>query len=356
MVCSRSVQNMITGNERLFMDLPKLSLRVVCLGVVLSLLAGCSSSSPESKPSGPRAAGEKKQEYIFALIAKNQSNPVFQAAQTGDEDTADALGKKLGVKIKVIWQTPNEEDARLQADYIEQLVLQGVDGIGVSCSIADVVTPAIDKAVEQGVAVMCFDSDAPKSKRFCYHGTDDFGSGQTIMSELAKVLGPGKHVVAIPGGNQNAANIQNRIRGAQETAKNYPDIRIKGVYYSKETPQDAAAKIEEVQTANPDIDGWAMIGSWSLFTDALLKWEPGKVKIVAMDALPAELPYVKKGVVAKLFAQQTYGWGCHSIELLADKVILGKDPKSVLDYSPLIPVTSDTADAFGENWKKWLRQ
>jgi hypothetical protein len=29
-----------------------------------------------------------------------------------------------------------------------------------------------------------------------------------------------------------------------------------------------------------------MIGSWSLFTDALLKWEPSKVKIVAMDALP----------------------------------------------------------------------
>jgi len=79
--------------------------------------------------------------------------------------------------------------------------------------------------------------------------------------------------VGIPGGNQNAANIQNRIKGALEEAKKYPDITIKGPFYSKETPQDAAAKMEEVQTANPDIDGWAMIGSWALFTDALLKWE-----------------------------------------------------------------------------------
>ena len=142
--------------------------------------------------------------------------------------------------------------------------------------------------------------------------------------ELAAVLGPGKHVVAVPGGNQNAANIQNRVHGALEEAKKYPDITIKGVFYSKETPQDAAAKIEEVQTANPDIDGWAMIGSWSLFTDALMKWEPGKVKIVAMDALPAELPYLQKGVVSKLYAQQTYQWGCRSMELLVDKVILGK--------------------------------
>jgi ribose transport system substrate-binding protein len=266
------------------------------------------------------------------------------------------LSRKLGVKITVLWRTPNEDDAQKQVEYLEQLVLQGVDGISVSCSEAETLTPAIDRAVKQGVAVMCFDSDAPASQRFCYHGTDDVESGHTIMRELAEVLGPGKHVVAIPGGNQNARNLQNRIKGALDEAKQHPDLTICGVYYSKEVPQDAAAKIEEVQTANPDIDGWAMIGSWSLFTDALLKWEPGKVKIVAMDALPAELPYVRKGVVQKLFAQQTYQWGWRSIELLADKVVLGKAPAKVLDYSLLPPVTKANVDEFEQNWKKWLRQ
>jgi hypothetical protein len=48
-----------------------------------------------------------------------------------------------------------------------------------------------------------------------------------------------------------------------------------------------------------------MIGSWSLFTDALLKWEPGRVEMVAMDTLAAELPYVRKGVVQELLAQHT---------------------------------------------------
>ncbi len=176
------------------------------------------------------------------------------------------------------------------------------------------------------------------------------------MRELAAVLGPGKHVAAIPGGNQNARNLQNRIKGALDEATNYPNISIRGVYYSKEVPQDAAAKIEEVQTANPDIDGWAMIGSWSLFTDALLKWEPGKVKIVAMDALPAELPYLTKGVVQKLYAQQTYRWGVRSVELLADKVILGKNPTNVMDYSELPPVTKNDVQQYKQNWKKWLCQ
>jgi ribose transport system substrate-binding protein len=318
------------------------------------LFAGCGNQ--EAQTASPAMGKKPKSEYVFALVAKSQSNPVFQAARVGAEDAAVELSRKLGVKITVLWRTPNEDDAQKQVEYLEQLVLQGVDGISVSCSEAETLTPAIDRAVKQGVAVMCFDSDAPASQRFCYHGTDDIESGHTIMRELAEVLGPGKHVVAIPGGNQNARNLQNRIKGALDEAKQHPDLTIRGVYYSKEVPQDAAAKIEEVQTANPDIDGWAMIGSWSLFTDALLKWEPGKVKIVAMDALPAELPYVRKGVVQKLFAQQTYQWGWRSIELLADKVVLGKAPAKALDYSPLPPVTKANVDEFEQNWKKWLRQ
>jgi ribose transport system substrate-binding protein len=319
------------------------------------LITGCGQKKPELVASNAAGPKPKKTEYTFALVAKSQSNPVFQAARTGAEDAALELGKKLGVKITVLWRTPDEDDAQQQADDIEQLVLQGVDGLSVSCSEAATLTPAIDKAVGQGVAVMCFDSDAPASQRFCYFGTDDIECGHTIMRELAAVLGPGKHVVAIPGGNQNARNLQNRIKGAMDEATNYPDISIRGVYYSKEDPQDAAAKIEEVQTANPDIDGWAMIGSWSLFTDALLQWEPGKVKIVAMDALPAELPYVQKGVVAKLFAQQTYQWGWQSVELLTEKVIEGRNPPAI-EYSPLIPVTQTNLDEFAQNWKKWLRE
>ena len=327
-------------------SMQKLALAAVAAG----LLAGCGKELSSPNPSA------KKKEYVFALIAKNQGNPVFQAARIGAEDAARDLSKKMGVPIKMLWQTPNEDDAQKQVEFLEQMVVQGVDGVSISCVIADTLTPAIDKAVQQGVAVMCFDSDAPRSKRFCYFGTDDLASGKLIMSELIKELGPGKHVVGIPGGNQNAANIQNRIKGAIEEAKLHPDITTKGPFYSKETPQDAAAKMEEVQTANPDIDGWAMIGSWALFTDALLKWQPGKVKIVAMDALPAELPYVRKGVVARLYAQQTYQWGYRSIEILADKVILKTDPATAVEYSPLPLVDKNNVDQTEQDWKKWLRQ
>src|SRR6266480_4217239 len=238
----------------------------------------------------------QKESYTIGVVAKSQSNPVFQAARVGAIDAARELGEKYGVEIKIDWRTPNEEDAQKQAESIEQLVLAGADGIAVSCSDANKLTDAINSAVKNGVPVATFDSDAPASKRFVTFGVDDVKCGEQVMDELGKIM-DGKGVIAILAGNQNAPNLQKRVQGVKNAAKKYPGIKIRDTYYHKETPQDAAAKVEQVMQSNPDITGWAMIGGWPLFTDNALKFAPGSVKVVAVDALPAQLGYVKSGHV-----------------------------------------------------------
>lgn len=294
-----------------------------------------------------------KKNYTFGLVAKSQGNPVFQAARVGAMDAAKELGEKYKVSIKIDWRTPNEEDAQKQAEAIEQLALGGADGIAVSCSDANKLTDAINTAVNNGVAVATFDSDAPASKRFVTFGVDDIKCGEQVMEELAKLMN-GKGVVAILAGNQNAPNLQKRVQGVKNVAKKFPGIKIRDTYYHKETPQDAAAKVEQVMQANPDITGWAMIGGWPLFTDNALKWAPGTVKCVSVDALPPELQYLRSGHVQLLLAQQVYEWGHRSIEHLFNKVALKKNPTSVKDVSPLIPVTKANVDEFAKNWEKWL--
>ena len=291
--------------------------------------------------------------YTIGLVAKSQGNPVFQAARVGDLDAAKELGQKYGINIKIDWRTPNEEDAQKQADAIEQLVLAGASGIAVSCSDANKLTDAINAAVKNGVPVATFDSDAPASKRFVTFGVDDVQCGEQVMNELAKVMG-GKGVVAILAGNQNAPNLQKRVQGVKNAAKNYPGIKIRDAYYHKETPQDAAAKVELVMQANPEITGWAMIGGWPLFTDHALKWPAGTVKCVSVDALPAQLGYLRSGHVQMLLAQQVYEWGYRSTEHLINKIHLKKDPTAVRDVSQLVPVTKANVDEFAKNWDKWL--
>jgi ribose transport system substrate-binding protein len=290
---------------------------------------------------------------VLGLVAKSQGNPVFQAARVGAEDAAKEIGAQRHLNIKIDWRTPNEEDAQKQADAIEQLVLAGAEGISVSCSDANKLTDAINRAVDNGVPVATFDSDAPASKRFVTYGVDDIECGKQTMEELAKVM-HGKGIVAILAGNQNAPNLQRRVQGAKEVAKKFPGITIRDVYYHKETPQDAAAKVEQVMQANPDITGWCMIGGWPLFTENALKWQPGTVQCVSVDALPAQLAYIRSGHVPVLLAQQCYEWGHRTVELLIEKIVDHKNPPAVKEVSALIPVTKDNVDAFAKNWDKWL--
>src|SRR5204863_5145969 len=117
-----------------------------------------------------------------------------------------------------------------------------------------------------------------------------------VMNNLAKVTDE-KGVIAILAGNQNAPNLQKRVQGVKNAAKKHPGITTRETLYHKETPQDAAAKVEQVMQANPDITGWAMIGGWPLFTDNALKWPAGSVKCVSVDALPQQLGYLRSGHV-----------------------------------------------------------
>jgi ribose transport system substrate-binding protein len=297
------------------------------------------------------AQGQKS--YTFGMVGKSQGNAFFEAAHAGANAAARELGTKNGIKIKIDWRTPNEEDAQKQAEFIEQLALNGVDGIIISCSDANKLTDAINKAVKQGIPVVTFSGDAPASKRFVSLGIDDFQCGEQTFEELAKQLN-GKGVVAAIDGNPNAGNLQKRAAGFRAAAKKHPEIKLLDVFYHKETPQDAVAKIEQVMQANPDISGWGLLGGWPLFTDNALRWSPGTIKCVSVDALPQELGYVRSGHVQTLLSQDVYGFGYKGVEHLVNKVHFKKDPASAIDNTPLTAVTKANVDEFGKNWEKWL--
>jgi ribose transport system substrate-binding protein len=174
--------------------------------------------------------------------------------------------------------------------------------------------------------------------------------GAQVMSELAEQM-HGKGKVAILAGNQNAPNLQKRVEGVKEEAKKYPGITILGTFNHIETPQDAAQEVLRAQGANRDIDGWAMIGGWPLFTKALLDLDP-KVKIVAVDGLPAELAYVEKGLAPVLLAQPTYDWGNVSVHTIVDHVYLKKDVPAHVDMK-LVRVSKDNLGAWARQLKAW---
>jgi ribose transport system substrate-binding protein len=288
----------------------------------------------------------------IAMIAKSSTNPVFLSARTGAETTAKELAVKIGVPVEIAWLTPPQEDGQIQAQRIAQAVNEGASAILVSCSDAGKVTGAIDDAVARGVPVMTFDSDAPQSKRFSFYGVDDRRMGQDVMVELVKQL-DGRGRVAILAGNQNAPNLRRRVDAVKAEAAKHPAIQIVGTFYHLETPQDAASEVIRVNNAYPDIKGWAMVGGWALYTKTLLTdLDPKKVKIVAVDALAPELPYVEKGLTPVLIAQAPYRWGQIGVTTVIDKIHYKKDVPAIIPMEP-VRVTKENLGTWARQLAKW---
>jgi ribose transport system substrate-binding protein len=310
------------------------------------LAAACGGSQPA--PNQVNAPGGLK----IAMIAKSSTNPVFLSARTGAEAAARELTEKHKVPVEIVWLTPPSEDGQVQAQRIAQAVNEGANAILLSCSDAGKVTGAINDAVARGVPVMTFDSDAPQSQRFAFYGVDDIKTGQTVMDELAKQMGE-TGAIAILAGNQNAPNLRNRVEGVKQAAAKYPKMTIVNTFYHIETPQDAAAEVVRVQNAYPQIQGWAMIGGWPLFTQTLLTdLDPAKVKIVSVDALPAELAYVEKGLAPVLLAQPTYLWGHVSVQRIFDKVHLKQEVPQIIPME-LVRVTKDNLGTWARQLRDW---
>ncbi len=329
------------------------------LALGAALMAGCGSgggnattdntSQPTNK-ANPAPTGNKT--LKIAMIAKSSTNPVFLSAHKGAQDAAKELSEKEGVAVTVDILTPPTEDGQVQAQKIAQAVNDGANAILISCSDASKVQGAINDAVDKGVQVMTFDSDAPASKRFAFYGADDQEVGTQVMDELAKQIGE-KGNVAILAGNQNAPNLQKRAKGVEDEAKaKYPNIKIIGTFYHPETPQDATKEVQSVMQAHPEINGWAMIGGWPLFARSLLDLDPNKVKIVAVDCLPAQLDYIDKGVAPVLLAQPTYEWGHKSVEIIFNKLIKNEDVPAI-NKMDLVRVDKSNLNQWAKQLKDW---
>jgi ribose transport system substrate-binding protein len=323
--------------------LARLQIAVVILSV--ALWSGCGSQGQSTK-------APPKPDLKIALIAKSSSNPIFVSARMGAEAAAKEMRQRTGAVVEIAWLTPETEDGAVQAQRIAQAVSEGANAVLISCSDAAKVTPAINDAVDKGVAVMTFDSDAPESKRFAFLGVDDVKAGRSVLEELAPVIDDAGSV-AILAGNQNAPNLQKRVQGVKDAAKEHPKIKIVGTYYHVETPQDATAEVLRVQKENPQIKGWAMVGGWPLFAQTLLgELDPKKVKIVAVDALPSELAYVQKGLAPVLLAQTTYDWGHESVRYIFEKVQQKKTVPQIIPMD-LFRVTAENLGTWARQLKRW---
>jgi ribose transport system substrate-binding protein len=304
--------------------------------VVLATVSACTRGA-----SGPR-------KLRLAVIPKALDIPVFNYAKIGAERAAAELGN-----VEIIWRGPERADELRQKEIVESFITQRVDGIAISVLNADFLTSTIDRAVDAGIPVVTWDSDAPASKRLAFYGVDDFRSGQ-IMGEQAVRLLNGKGTIAIIT-SLGAANLRRRLEGVQSALAQAPGLRIVETYDIKEDPVRCAEIIAAGTNRYPDLGAWISVGGWPVFTrNALAAVDPARTKVISFDTIPPAPEILKAGKAQVLLGQKYFGWGSEPVRLLVD-AIAGKRPASPIIDSGVDIVTAENVDAYLEQWTRQER-
>jgi ribose transport system substrate-binding protein len=321
---------------------------VALMGLGLSACGGGSQPAPPAgegaaaPASGGAASGRKLR---FAIIPKSLDIPVFNYAKIGAERTAKELGN-----IEIIWRAPETADQLRQKEILESFITQRVDGIAISCTNGDFLTPTINKAVEAGIPVITWDADAPKSKRLAFYGVDDFKAGQILAAEAIKLLAGKGRVAMIT--SLGAYNLQRRLDGVKDGLKAAPGINVLETFDIKEDTVRAGEIIASATNRYGDLDAWISVGGWPVFTrNALNAINPAKTKVICFDTIPPAPDLIKEGRATVLLGQKYFGWGSESVKLLVG-LKKGQQPPSTIIDSGVDIVTKENVDAYVAEWNK----
>jgi ribose transport system substrate-binding protein len=304
------------------------------------LSIGCNKKTETGGASAPAASGPGT--YKFAFVTNNSAgfwNIAVKGVQKAEQD--------FGIKAEVL--RPLKGELAEQQRYLEDVMVMGFQGMAVSPVNPDSMTPLLDKVAAK-MPVITHDSDAPKSKRTAYVGTNNVEAGRAAGAAALKALGDKrKGKVALFVGRIDMQNAIERRQGVEETLKG-TGLEILPVFLDGTDRAKAKKNVEDALARYPDLV--LTVGLWSYNVPTLagaIRASSRKEKpaIVAFDEDEETLKGIEDGLVYATIVQKPFEFGYQSMKLLKDI----KDGKQVpTSVNPGIDtITKENLTAF---WTK----
>jgi len=289
----------------------------------------------------PGCGARHSPKEVYYLVGTNMSLPYWQTAIAGFK----AAAAQYNVTASIAG--PDGYDPQAELAELEKAVAAKPAGILVSASDAAVVQPEIDAAVNAGIPVITFDSDAAGSRRLYFIGTNNLEAGRLGGRRVVEKLGGKGNVVFFTLTGQ--PNTEERLKGFKDVFSAHQGIKIVEVIDIKGDSRVAFDRTQELmaQTGAKKIDAFLCLDSASgrLAADAIKRTGDTSRLLVAWDINPDTLQGIKDGVIDSTVAQKPFTMGYVGLKAL-DEVFhnppaqLGKDYAS--DAFAPYPVFVDT--------------
>jgi ribose transport system substrate-binding protein len=280
----------------------------------------------------------------------NNANDYWSLVRVGCDFAVNDLGN-----IDLIFRTPSDRTAAAQEELISQMIASGLDGIAVSPIDAEKETQLLN-SIPTNVLLVCADSDAKKSRRLWYVGTDNTAAGKQVADLLKLALPEGGKIVLFVG-YPNAQNAADRIEGIKNGLTG-TNIQIIDTLVDEHKVPLAQKNAEDALAKYPDIAG--LVGLNSYTGPAILQavrsaGRAGKVKIVCFDEESDTMDGIAAGDIYASVGQKPFWIGEKAVSSMANYL---RGEQSLVTngaiYIPTRVVTKDNVAAFQRNRKNIL--
>ncbi|MCC6615231.1 MAG: substrate-binding domain-containing protein [Anaerolineae bacterium] len=270
----------------------------------------------------------------FVLLT-NAVAPFWTAAQTG------ASRASLEFNVPIMFQAPTAAEKLLQQlSMLETFVNDEFTAITFSAIDREAPHDIIKQAVDNGIHVLCTDSDATGSERAMYIGMSDYDAGRAAGEAALEIIGEGKIVGLV--GYATAQNAQDRIAGVNDALEG-TGLEMVEVLLDDIKPEVALSNAQTAMQTYPDLAGFITFYSYdgpAACQAVKQAGVEGEVKIVAFDAEPETITCMGDGAVQAMIGQRVYFYGYLSGWVMYAMSILGEEATMEL----LDPWLSDLGD------------
>jgi ribose transport system substrate-binding protein len=255
----------------------------------------------------------------YALMT-NAVAPFWTAAQIG------AARSSSEINVPITFQAPTAaEKLSQQLSMLESFVSDKYSAITFSAIDRDAATSIINRAVAEGIHVLCTDSDATGSNRALYIGMSDYDAGKAAGEAALEIVKEGKMVGLV--GYATAQNAQDRIAGFKAAIEG-SKITLEEVLLDDIKPEVSLSNAQTAMQKYPDLAGFITFYSYNGPTAGQAVKQAGntgKVKIIAFDAEPETQRLMEEGVVQAMIGQRVFFYGYLSGYVMHAMTILGQE-------------------------------
>jgi ribose transport system substrate-binding protein len=318
-----------------------------CCG--LALFSGCKTESP-SPTAGANVAGtgaDTTKPVKLAFVTNNASE-FWKIAAAGIRKY------EKEAKVQVDLKMPPNGAVEEQNQLLENLSSQGYDAIAVSAIAPGDQVPVLDQIAAKS-QLITFDSDAPKSKRLLYIGTNNYEAGKALGAEIVKLL-PNGGKMAVFVGTLSADNAAQRLKGIEDAIAG-KKIEIVDKREDNTDRAKARSNVEDIINAHSDLN--LVAGLWSYNGPAIASavealGKKGKVLAAVFDEEEGTLNAIKSGTVAVTVVQKPFQFGYLSSKWMHELATKGAAAKQAIPAGSLIDtgvevITKANVEEFQKN-------